>query len=50
MPNPEFYGMITNIDENLGLLRPFLDSLEIAENTFLVYMTDNGTAAGVRWQ
>jgi len=49
VPNPEFYGMITNIDENLGSLRSFLDSLEIAENTILVYMTDNGTAAGVRF-
>ncbi len=49
VPNPEFYGMITNIDENLGSLRSFLDSLKIAENTILVYMTDNGTASGVRF-
>ena len=44
--NPNFYGMITNIDENLGLLREKLEELEVAENTILIFMTDNGTAAG----
>jgi len=44
--NPNFYGMITNIDENLGLLREKLEELELAENTILIFMTDNGTAAG----
>ena len=42
-----FYGMITNIDENLGRLRRELDELGLAENTALVFMTDNGTATGV---
>lgn len=43
-----FYGMITNIDENLGALRGRLQELGIAENTLLIFMTDNGTAAGAR--
>jgi len=42
----KFYGMITNIDENLGRLRVRLEELGIAENTILIFMTDNGTAAG----
>lgn len=41
-----FYGMIANIDHNLGLLRGKLDTLGLAENTILIFMTDNGTAAG----
>lgn len=45
--NPEFYGMITNIDENVGKLRAFLAEKELAENTIFIYMSDNGTAAGV---
>jgi arylsulfatase A-like enzyme len=45
--NPEFYGMITNIDDNVGALRERLEALGIADNTILIYMTDNGTAAGM---
>ena len=41
-----FYGMITNIDENMGRLMATLDELELAENTILIFTTDNGTAAG----
>lgn len=42
-----FYGMIANIDENLGKLRAYLDKEGLAENTILIYTTDNGTAAGL---
>jgi len=42
-----FYGMITNIDENLLELRKKLMELGIEENTILIFMTDNGTANGV---
>ena len=28
-----FYGMITNIDENLGRLRSFLEANSLSENT-----------------
>jgi len=41
-----FYGMITNFDQNLKRLDDHLKELGIAENTILVFMTDNGTAAG----
>ena len=47
IPNKDFYGMISNIDENLGHLRNELEKLGIADNTILIFMTDNGTAAGV---
>jgi len=47
VPNPYFYGMIANIDENIGKLRDFLKDENLVENTILVFMTDNGTAAGV---
>jgi len=39
-----FYGMITNIDENMGRLMAKLDDLGIADNTILIFMTDNGTS------
>ena len=42
----KFYGMITNIDENVGRLRELLDKLELSDNTILIFMTDNGTARG----
>lgn len=45
-----FYGMITNIDDNFGRLEEKLEELGIAENTILIFMTDNGTAAGFREQ
>lgn len=48
VPNPNFYGMITNIDENLGALREKLSQWQIAENTILIFMTDNGTSAGIK--
>lgn len=43
----KFYGMITNIDENIGKLRRFLSESGLADNTILIFTTDNGTAAGV---
>ncbi len=42
-----FYGMITNIDDNMGLLMEKLDEWELADNTLLIFMTDNGTAKGL---
>ncbi len=42
----KFFGMITNIDENVGKLRAKLDELNLSDNTVLIFMTDNGTAAG----
>jgi arylsulfatase A-like enzyme len=49
------YGMITNIDDNVGRLVARLDDLGLAENTILIFMTDNGPTtrhftAGLRSQ
>ena len=46
-PMDKFYGMIENIDDNMGRLTAKLDELGIANNTLLIFMTDNGSAAGV---
>lgn len=48
VPNPEFYGMITNFDKNLGKLMSFLKEKGLEENTLLIFMTDNGSTFGVR--
>jgi arylsulfatase A-like enzyme len=48
VPNAAFYGMITNIDENMGRLTKKLKALGLEKNTILIFMTDNGTAAGFR--
>lgn len=42
-----FYGMITNVDENFGRLEAHLEGLGIADDTILIFMTDNGTSAGI---
>ncbi len=44
----KFYGMIENIDENMGKLIARLDELGLSKNTILIFMTDNGTAGGGR--
>jgi len=42
-----FYGMISNIDDNIGKLMEYLESSGKLENTILIFTTDNGTAAGI---
>lgn len=42
-----FYGMIANIDENMGALDAMLESAGLRENTILIFATDNGGTAGV---
>ena len=37
-----FYGMVENIDENLGRLMRKIEETGIAENTVLIFMSDNG--------
>lgn len=41
-----FKGMVANFDWNLGRLMRYLDRQQLADNTVLVFMTDNGTSAG----
>ena len=47
--NPNFFGMIANIDHNLGLMRDHLKDLNLDENTILIFMTDNGTSTGCKF-
>lgn len=41
-----FFGMIANLDENLGELDTYLESSGLKENTLVIFMTDNGSAGG----
>lgn len=43
-----FYGMCENIDDNVGRLLAQLDDLKLAENTIVLFLTDNGGTAGVK--
>jgi len=43
-----FFGMIHNIDDNVGALRELLEDRGVAENTIFIFTTDNGTASGER--
>lgn len=43
-----YYGMIANLDENLGKLEAFLEETGLRENTLVIFMTDNGATAGQR--
>ncbi len=44
--NPEFYGMIKNIDDNVGKLRETLVRHGLDKNTVIIFFGDNGTTAG----
>jgi len=39
-----FHGMITNIDDNMGVLMEKLDRWGMADTTLLIFMTDNGSS------
>jgi arylsulfatase A-like enzyme/acetyl esterase/lipase len=43
-----FFAMIENIDANMGRLLKKLDALGIADDTLVVFSTDNGSAAGAQ--
>lgn len=40
--NAAVYGMCENIDDNIGRILEKLDDLELADNTIVVFLTDNG--------
>ena len=44
-----FLAMIANIDDNIGKLMQFLDESGIADNTILIFLTDNGSTMGERY-
>ena len=43
-----FFGMLHNIDQNVGKLLAKVDALGIAQDTLVVFMNDNGGTAGVK--
>ncbi|MCL4111147.1 UNVERIFIED_CONTAM: hypothetical protein GTU68_038489 [Idotea baltica] len=43
-----FYGMLANIDENIGKMVDYLKSIELMDNTIIIFITDNGTAQGAK--
>jgi arylsulfatase A-like enzyme len=43
----KFFGMIENIDDNFGTLLRRLDEWGLAENTLVIFLTDNGGTQGV---
>ena len=43
-----FWGMVENIDDNVGRLLQELDAQQLAENTIVLFLTDNGGTAGVK--
>jgi arylsulfatase A-like enzyme len=42
-----FFGMIANLDENMGRLDEFLRARGLYDNTIVIFMNDNGGTAGV---
>ncbi len=42
----DYYGMVANLDENIGRLLAFLEQEELLENTIFIYAGDNGHAMG----
>jgi arylsulfatase len=44
-----FFGMITNIDDNLGRLLARLKEWGIESNTLVIFMNDNGGTAGCKF-
>jgi arylsulfatase A-like enzyme len=46
---PEYYGMVSKIDDNVGELMTCLDDLDLTDNTLVVYTTDHGEVWGKYW-
>lgn len=44
--NPEFFAMLKNLDDNLGRLLAFLEERELAEDTIVMFLSDNGPVGG----
>jgi arylsulfatase A-like enzyme len=38
-----FFGMIANIDENMGRLETFLKEKKLCDNTIVIFLSDNGS-------
>lgn len=46
MDNPNYHRTLSGVDENLGRILDELDRLGIAENTLVIYTSDNGMFRG----
>ena len=44
-----FKGMVANFDWNLGRMLEFLEDEQLADDTVVIFMTDNGTSAGAKF-
>ncbi len=44
----KFFGMIANIDANIGRLLAQLEAWDIERDTLVIFMTDNGATEGVK--
>ena len=42
-----YFGMIENIDENMGRLMSKLDEWDLSKDTILIFMSDNGSVGGM---
>lgn len=45
---PKFFGMIANLDDNVGKLLAHLAETGLERDTLVIFMNDNGGTAGVR--
>ena len=43
-----FFGMLANVDDNVGRLDEFLKKSGLYQDTIVIYLTDNGGTAGVQ--
>lgn len=43
-----FFGMIENIDDNMGRLLDLLESWRLKDRTLVIFLTDNGGTVGVK--
>ncbi len=46
--SPEFYGMIYNLDYNVGKLRSLLTRMEMDDNTIIIFFGDNGSTGSAK--
>lgn len=44
--NPEFFGMMENLDDNVGRMEAFLAEKGLTDNTIVMFFTDNGPVGG----
>lgn len=41
------FGMVENIDDNIGRIMNFLNDSELAKNTLVIFLSDNGPIGGI---